>query len=107
MLREAKVIVPEFDNDGNSLSEVHEWVSGALNDAFGGVTVTKGDGAWRGPSGKLYKEPVLLFLVACSPLEEDSYKELRAVVAYVLRNGKQKAVYVQFPDGSVEIISAT
>jgi hypothetical protein len=104
MLREAKIIVPEFDNDKNSLSAVHRGVAKHLQQAFGGVTITKGDGSWFDPSdGEIYSEPVLLFYVACE-VEQSSFDILSEAAAYVKKVGKQKAVYVNFPDGSVKIV---
>lgn len=104
MLREAKIIVPEFDNDKNSLAAVHRGVAKHLQQAFGGVTITKGDGSWFDPEdGEIYSEPVLLFYVACED-QQLSYDILRKAASFVKKEGKQKAVYVAFPDASVEII---
>lgn len=109
-LREAKILVPLRDNHGASLEHVHASVTERLFAAFGGVTWTVVDGAWKDPNdGQLYVERSVAFTVAV-PEDEGAIGnddcDLCRIARFAMIAGEQKAIYVQFPDGEVQILQA-
>lgn len=103
-LREARLIVPLFDNHGRSLISLLRNVEARLTSNFGGVTVLRQVfGAWQDPQGKLYQEPVYVFDVA-APDNITSSIALRGIAKFAATEGGQLAVYLRHPSGTVEFV---
>lgn len=99
-LREAKIILPVYDNDGDENNEVHKGLRRRLIDAFGGVTITEGEGAWCDGDGDVH-EAAISYVVAV-PL--GSGDQIRHIAQWAGRALKQKSVYLVQRTGVVEII---
>lgn len=84
--------VPRAYNDGREVEpDVLAWIENELVDVAGGFTATEAEGAWRGPRGKLYREPVRLYHVDA---DEDDASFLHTVADAVALGLKQLAVYL-------------
>ena len=104
-MREACIILPIADNEGNGLDNVHSELKRDLCAWFGGCTVTKGDGAWLNSQGKLYQEPVAIYTVAMEPSEANRFK-LWDLARRLATDARQQAIYVRYADGSVDFVTA-
>ena len=106
MLREARIIFPHIDKDGNILPErieyrFREWII----DKFGGCTVSYGDGYWRNPkNGKQYAETVSIVDIAAAPTLENMIT-LRDIATTFCKAGNQECVYLRHLTGIVEFVS--
>lgn len=102
-MNEGLIIVPQADNDGNSLELVKRDVMGRLINAFGGCRVTSAEGAWADSDGTLYVEPVSEITTAYEPNDYNDQR-LRLIALESGIAGKQIAVYVRYASGKVEIL---
>lgn len=102
-MREARLILPNADNDAKPLTAAHAWLKGELIGAFGGYTATPSQGGWRGPDGRIYEEAGTAYDIAC---EEDGAcaAYLRKLAQRIGRMARQEAVYLRQPNGVVEIV---
>ncbi len=102
-MNEGLIIVPQADNDGNSLDGVKRACVGNLIQAFGGCRVSSAEGAWADSDGTLYIEPVSEITTA---YEANDYNDqrLRLIALESGIAGKQIAVYVRYASGKVEIL---
>lgn len=105
-MREACIICPQHDNDGQSLQRVLKNSQTALAKQFGGYTCLPGKGGWINGAGKLQAEPVWQLNVAYEPSAANDAK-LESVARYIGHEGRQQAVYVRFASGDVQIIETT
>lgn len=103
-MREARLILPNADNDGQPLSFAHDWLKGELIGAFGGYTATPSQGGWRSPNGTIYEEPGTAYDIACDD-GCDAY--LRGLAQRIGRLARQQAVYLRQPNGVVEIVDTS
>ncbi len=99
-MREARLILPERDNDGNSLTGVHEALQDRLCDAFGGFTLTYGKGGWKNDAGLLFREAVYIYDVAV----KDAGAGLRQIAQDLRVAARQEAVYLRLPTGDVVFV---
>lgn len=102
-MREAMIVVPKADNEGRSLRGVLDATTRRLALAFGGATVSEGQGLWIAPDGTLFDEPVWRVETATVP-GPNTDAILRGIAYQVGRDGRQQAVYVRFPSGDVEVL---
>ena len=102
-MREALIICPQHDNEGNSLQRVKHYAELSLCKAFGGCTVSSAHGSWVDPNGKLVSEPVWQLVSACEPSPENEAK-LENIARYIGREGRQQAVYLRHANGNVSIL---
>lgn len=71
-------------------------------EAFGGLTITKGEGFWKDSDGAVVREPVEVYTVAADGGYE--YDHALHRIAYTAAQAlEQKAVYVRGFDGNVRI----
>lgn len=103
-MRLAQIILPEYDNNGDSVIEAHRYLQKALSETFGGYTSLRSQGGWVDPkSGQVHTEPGKVYQVA---METDDWSvgELRAIASLAGTMAFQKAIFVVFPTHDVEII---
>lgn len=97
-LREARVVMP-MPLDG---MRHHEAMRRQFIKAFGGYTAQVGNGGWMDPAtGEIIDEPVVIYDVAIKPGENVKLYLIARDTAKALG---QKAVYIRYPDGVVEIV---
>lgn len=97
----ARIILPERDNDNQSLAWQHQALQDQLIANFGGYTMTKGHGAWARPDGTTQRETVQVYDIA---MERADTPTLRAIVADIARDAKQDCVMMVTPNGDVEFV---
>ena len=103
MTREARICLPQFDNNKCSLAGVRDQLAAVLAEAFGGFTLLEGQGAWIGPEKQVYDGPVYVFEIAC-PDDGKTADALRFVVSMFKAIAEQEAVYLRLPSGEVEFV---
>ena len=86
ILREAKIIAPAEYN--------HRPLCNALVDAFGGVTVTLGNGEWRDSDMKIERERVRIIYVAAEPTTYNNARIRDIALKFVGQGMQQQAVYI-------------
>lgn len=99
----AKIIVPQYDNDGSSLQELVNETANRLCEQFGGATVISAIGHWKSGNGHHHREPVYI-IESAAPVTEATQHLLRELVRPLLEATDQEAVFVQYADQEVEII---
>lgn len=103
-MRLAQIILPEYDNDGNTVIDAHRYLQKALSEMFGGFTSLRSSGGWVDPkSGTLHTEPGKVYQVAMDS-HEWAMGELRHIATTAGIMARQKAIFVVFPTAEVEII---
>jgi hypothetical protein len=101
-MREAMIIIPTHDNDGNRLDHLREAVMVAACDRYGGCTVQPGAGAWVAGDRRLVQEAVWLVHIAMADTR-DNAAHLSGLADLVAHSGRQEAVYVRYASGVVAI----
>jgi hypothetical protein len=64
MIREARIILPVLDNEGQSVAAAHKHLRELLAKRFGGFTAISGHGGWVDTGGELVAEDVTIYDVA-------------------------------------------
>lgn len=105
-MREALIILPQFDNDKHSLKHVRARLSKSLMHAFGGCTIRTAHGSWLDGHGHPVIEPVWEIVAACDDTPANA-AAIRALAIDAGHEGKQEAVYCRLPSGDVEIIDTS
>jgi len=102
MLREAKIIVPNYTNDGRPLGALQAEVGRRLHKAFGGMHTFPVSGIWTDPKdGQEYAEGSFAFITAATPDIPYVDEQLRQIALYAAQEGQQEAIYLQLPSGRV------
>jgi hypothetical protein len=97
-MREAKIILPIVSGGETA----HTSLKVRLCDAFGGVTVTAGEGSWRSPSGAIINEPVRIYSVAAEG-RETQCATLDSLAQQAGMDLFQETIYIRQFDGQVTI----
>lgn len=97
-MKEARIIMPITPN-----LSAHVTMQRSLLDTFGGYTLTQGLGAWKDESGTLVKDQVMIYDIACDENRDRVYDQLFEIAMKAGRALGQKAVYIRYPAGKVEI----
>ena len=98
-MREGRLVLPAL----------YPFVTTAINrvvDAFGGATVTYGDGYWKPNGCSVVLDPVRIVDVAYQPSDENDAK-LFDIAAEFLIAAEQKSVYVRYASGHVQFVEHT
>lgn len=112
-MQEARIVLPLFDNHGNSLINVHGRLARALTNAFGGYTSFNGVGVEAGTTGDMEREPVAIYDVAMqiepntvtgAPDMAQATAVIRGIAVWAADLARQKHVYVRSPDGNVAVL---
>jgi hypothetical protein len=98
-MREAKLILPVYDNRGISLVNVHEALHAKLAHHFKGYTATTADGGWKGGS-----EPVIVYTIAMRNTSRNN-ERLYDIAEWLVEQAQQDAIYVKHPDGTVQLVT--
>lgn len=101
-LSEGKIILPCYDNDHKPVRDAHEWLAARLTARFGGCTTSPGIGYWDDGT-KAQREMVTVYYVALSRELSAARLLLYQAAIDAARMARQKAVYIQYPNGVVEI----
>lgn len=105
-MREAMIILPQFDNDKQPLKSVRAHLARALMHAFGGCTITTAHGSWLDDKGHPVIEPVWQLVSACDDTKAN-VQSIRALAIDAGHKAKQAAMYIRLPSGDVEIIDTS
>lgn len=93
-LQEARIILPKLD----------DMTARNLVDTFGGYTAHAAEGAWRDDAGTIITEPMIVIDIAM-PLTPQAETSLHTIAGAAGRRANQKAVYLRYASGRVEILS--
>lgn len=102
---EARIILPQNDNQGREISAVNKLLASRIVSEFGGVTVTLGHGMWKDPKGRVVAEAVVVYDIAVVPGAATEYA-LEQIAAEACINAGQECVYLRYPDGEVVFVEA-
>lgn len=103
-MRLAQIILPERDNDGESLEGVHAQLRKQLAEKFGGYTALKTVGGWIDQrSGKLFEEIGTTYQIGMADTGANS-ATLRHIAYNIGIMARQLAVAIVLPSGEFEII---
>lgn len=100
MLKEARIVMPII---GDGADVDHDKLRNDLLNAFGGYTYTRGAGAWRNSFGQSIIDSVGVYDIALEADRDASWDQLFQIAMAAGRELKQEAVYIRYPDGTVEI----
>lgn len=99
-MREARIILPHYATAASV--DAHQKLRHALLAAFGGYTVTNGTGAWL-DGEKPSHDNVTIYDVAVH-LSKANREHVREIAVSAATALGEKAVYVRYPEGNVDII---
>lgn len=102
-MNKVEIIIPKFNNSGESLENVADGVKANFCNLFGGYTAIDAEGGWISNNGKLFKESVTVIYSAASKDKSADAELLIAIAKDVLAITDQEAVFVSI-DGQAEII---
>lgn len=97
----ARIILPERDNDNQTLAWQHQALQDQLIANFGGFTMTKGHGGWQQPHGSIVREAVQVYDIA---MERADTPTLRRIAGQVAADARQDCVMMVTPNGDVEFV---
>lgn len=97
----ARIILPERDNQGESLSWQHQALQNMLVARYGGFTMTQGQGGWKSPEGRAVHEPVWVYDVA---MKNDEVVYFRTLARDIAGDARQECVMIVTPQGEVEFV---
>lgn len=102
--KEARIIVPQTDNDGISLKWLQSQFEDKIVSKFGGFTLQEAQGGWHSiQTRKTYLEAVWLYDLAVEDNKQVE-SELIAIAARLKKEGRQEAIYLRLPAGKVVYI---
>lgn len=104
-MRECKIVLPLFDNDGRPLEKTNEALLTRLVDTFGGCTRVLATGSWVGPNEVRQDEDVYVYTFAANAVHNDEAvdKTIKHIATLFGIGARQKAVYWTGHDGEVHI----
>jgi hypothetical protein len=102
MKTEAKLIIPNTAKSPGDAARALQVTCRDCAAAFGGYTVTQGDGGWMDPAGVLITEPVSILTVACENTIA-AMDILDTIADNVGHWARQDCIYIVYPNGRVYI----
>ena len=102
--RIAQIILPKFDNDGQTLVWQHEVYQEAFCKVFGGFTAYDVRGGWMNEQGKLFRDESVSYHIAMEETPE-CFDALRTLARAAAGECKQEAIFIVLPNGNVEFIT--
>ena len=108
MRREARIILPCFDNKGTSLENVKRVLEIKLAQEVGGYTlITSGRGSWMNGEDTFLRqvvtETVWVFDIAVHD-NAGNNEALRCIAVALKDDAKQDAIYLRLPNGEVHFV---
>lgn len=103
-MRIATLTLPDSDNTGQSLSDIHALLRLDMVENFGGFTAIPGNGGWQNDAGKLFFEPVTVYHVAMDETEENAQR-WRMLARHAATMGAQESVFITQANGMVEFVT--
>lgn len=100
-MREARIILPKEDKNGQSTYEYRQTFEKALLEYFGGFTASHTYGAWIDGKGRIVYDNGVAYHVAVADTEEFALRELARTAAIDLN---QDAIYLRNSRGNVLLI---
>ena len=95
MLTESIIHLPVRDNDMVGLEAEHERMRSLMLQHFGGFTAHTCMGQWRDPeTGKIYKEPVVRYVIAADWRDVVTRAKLRELAEIAAITMRQICIYV-------------
>lgn len=105
MKSEAKIILMQKDNNGQSLKDVNDKVIAECIDLFGGCSATPAKGYWKDPKTDMIFEDETLELTIATPNSHPGIDTLLEGIAYkYLKMANQFGVYLRNSQGQVVIV---
>lgn len=101
MLREARIVMPVLR--GIVSTGAHSRLMSELCAAFGGVTRYQGLGSWKNDNSDQIDDVVNIYDIAMEAERDATWDKMFQIAMKAGRQLGQKAVYIRYPDGSVEI----
>lgn len=103
----ATLTLPQSDNHGAPLNDVHAALQADIVDSFGGFTAFYGNGAWRDEStGKLYFEAVTVYSIAMDAAHSNRAK-LSSLARFHGHVAGQIAVLIVHANGDSEFVDSS
>lgn len=102
-MREAKIILPKADNDGNQLNSLHMLVCRTLAIEYGGFTKATVFGGWW-DNGKYFEDESWEYRIAMDNTPEN-VSRLTSLAHDLCVSARQYALYVVYPSGDVAILN--
>ena len=99
----ASIILPNADNSGVSLADVHAAMQATIVDVFGGFTSLAVSGAWRADDGTIYAEQGTKYEIAMDATPSNA-KKLESIARFYGHMSQQIAMCVQFADGAIAFL---
>lgn len=107
MKREARIIAPILDNDGQPVTEALQSLERRLVQSFGGFTrMQHGTGGWA-DKGRVQVEGVIVYDVAVETTDRTHRTALHSIANLLRMEAKQQAVYLRYPSGEVELVEGS
>ena len=103
--RFAQIILPKFDNDGNSLVWHHNQYQKAFAYCFGGFTAYDVRGGWMNDDGKMFHDESVAYHIAMDDDEGNMsghVEKLRQLADAAAHEMRQEAIFIALPSGKVE-----
>lgn len=104
-LREMKIILPMVDNQGASLSHIHNQLKRELCQTYGGYTSVASSGGWLNDDGDLIEDNSITYIVAAMALNEYETTGFIDTVRHYATLAKQDCIYAQLASGSVLFVA--
>lgn len=103
-MKQSSIVLPNQDNQGFPLLDVHSALKAQLCATFGGFTATRADGGWQDEkSGAIYCEPVTKYDIANTDAKPD---RLESIAVFYGHMAGQLAVYTVH-NGAPRILDVT
>lgn len=101
--KEAKIVLPVLDNNGESLIHAEMWLEETLINRYGGFTKSKAYGAWKSPNGTRFTEEVTVYAVAMDDIIHVA-KIFLGIAHELCEIAEQEAIYVVTANGEVHYV---
>lgn len=103
-MKEARIVMPVAPLMNSASAAAHAALRKSLAYTFGGYTSTEGLGAWVN-NGSVVQDEVVIYDIACDEHKDATYDKLFTLAVEAGWALNQEAVYIRYPDGTVEIAS--
>ena len=102
--RIAQIILPKFDNDGNSLVWHHQTYQKAFAYHYGGFTAYDVRGGWMNEDGKMFHDESVAYHIAMDD-NNGNIEKFRGLAQAAAGEFQQECIFIALPNGDVEFIT--